>query len=130
MTGICPFHFVQVASSVMSSAMKWATLIRLVFPELKMALRVGEGFLGQMAMESGRLRDAKRYLRETLRFAPDDAGLWMRLADVLVQVARCCDPLPGEAITGLVSQGSGVTVHSLTVRSFGRIAAKKTGSTS
>lgn len=34
------------------------------------------------------------------------------LDDVLVHVARCCDPLPGEAITGLVSQGSGVVVHS------------------
>lgn len=34
------------------------------------------------------------------------------LEDVLVHVARCCDPLPGETITGLVSQGSGVVVHS------------------
>ncbi len=34
------------------------------------------------------------------------------LDDVLVRVARCCDPLPGEAITGLMSHGHGVTVHS------------------
>lgn len=34
------------------------------------------------------------------------------LEDVLVRVARCCDPLPGESITGLMSPGHGVTVHS------------------
>ncbi|MDG2303800.1 MAG: bifunctional (p)ppGpp synthetase/guanosine-3',5'-bis(diphosphate) 3'-pyrophosphohydrolase [Candidatus Binatia bacterium] len=34
------------------------------------------------------------------------------LDDVLVRVARCCDPLPGEPITGLSSHGRGVTVHS------------------
>ena len=43
---------------------------------------------------------------------PSAAGIRVTgLDDVLVQVARCCDPLPGEEITGLVAQGSGVMVH-------------------
>jgi GTP pyrophosphokinase len=32
--------------------------------------------------------------------------------DVLVRFARCCNPLPGEAIAGFITRGRGVTVHS------------------
>jgi guanosine-3',5'-bis(diphosphate) 3'-pyrophosphohydrolase len=30
---------------------------------------------------------------------------------MMVRFARCCNPLPGEAITGFVTRGRGVTVH-------------------
>jgi GTP pyrophosphokinase len=33
-------------------------------------------------------------------------------ADFLVYVAKCCKPLPGEAIVGFVTRGKGVAVHS------------------
>jgi GTP pyrophosphokinase len=33
------------------------------------------------------------------------------LGDVLVRFARCCNPLPGERITGFITRGRGVTVH-------------------
>jgi GTP pyrophosphokinase len=33
------------------------------------------------------------------------------VGDVLVRFARCCNPLPGEAITGFITRGRGVTVH-------------------
>jgi guanosine-3',5'-bis(diphosphate) 3'-pyrophosphohydrolase len=33
------------------------------------------------------------------------------IGDVLVRFARCCSPLPGEAITGFITRGRGVTVH-------------------
>lgn len=33
-------------------------------------------------------------------------------ADFLVYVAKCCNPLPGEAIVGYVTRGKGVAVHS------------------
>ncbi len=33
-------------------------------------------------------------------------------ADFLVYVAKCCSPLPGEAIVGYVTRGKGVAVHS------------------
>jgi GTP diphosphokinase / guanosine-3',5'-bis(diphosphate) 3'-diphosphatase len=33
------------------------------------------------------------------------------IGDVLVRFARCCNPLPGEAITGFITRGHGVTVH-------------------
>ncbi len=31
--------------------------------------------------------------------------------DVLVRFARCCNPLPGDGITGFITRGRGVTVH-------------------
>src|SRR4029079_8959664 len=31
--------------------------------------------------------------------------------DLLVRVANCCSPIPGDAITGYVTRGKGVTVH-------------------
>jgi len=31
--------------------------------------------------------------------------------DVLVAYARCCDPLPGENVTGYITRGRGITVH-------------------
>lgn len=34
------------------------------------------------------------------------------LGDVLVRFGRCCNPLPGEPIRGVITRGKGVTVHS------------------
>ncbi|HEX2879395.1 MAG TPA: bifunctional (p)ppGpp synthetase/guanosine-3',5'-bis(diphosphate) 3'-pyrophosphohydrolase [Polyangiaceae bacterium] len=31
--------------------------------------------------------------------------------DVLVRYARCCNPLPGDAIVGFITRGRGVTIH-------------------
>jgi GTP pyrophosphokinase len=31
--------------------------------------------------------------------------------DVLVKLARCCAPVPGDLITGFITRGSGVSVH-------------------
>jgi GTP diphosphokinase / guanosine-3',5'-bis(diphosphate) 3'-diphosphatase len=31
--------------------------------------------------------------------------------DVLAKLARCCTPVPGDAITGFITRGSGVSVH-------------------
>jgi GTP pyrophosphokinase len=33
------------------------------------------------------------------------------LDDILVRFGRCCNPLPGERITGFITRGRGVTVH-------------------
>ena len=45
------------------------------------------------------------------RKAASGAVVVSGIGDVLVRFARCCNPLPGEAITGFITRGRGVTVH-------------------
>lgn len=41
-----------------------------------------------------------------------DRGIRVKgIEDVLVRFARCCHPLPGEEIDGIITRGRGVTVH-------------------
>lgn len=41
-----------------------------------------------------------------------DSGILVRGAsDILVKLARCCTPVPGDEIVGFVTRGSGVSVH-------------------
>jgi len=43
---------------------------------------------------------------------PGDPGVVVKGAsDVWVKLARCCTPVPGDAIQGFVTRGSGVSVH-------------------
>jgi len=40
------------------------------------------------------------------------AGVYVEgLDDVMIHLARCCSPVPGDAIMGFVTQGRGVSVH-------------------
>ena len=45
--------------------------------------------------------------------------------NLLVQVARCCQPLPGEAISGYLTRGRGITVHRADCPALLRLAAKQ-----
>ncbi|MGH7840782.1 MAG: RelA/SpoT family protein, partial [Candidatus Binataceae bacterium] len=45
------------------------------------------------------------------RSLPGNAVIVSGIGDMMVRFARCCNPLPGEAITGFVTRGRGVTVH-------------------
>jgi GTP diphosphokinase / guanosine-3',5'-bis(diphosphate) 3'-diphosphatase len=54
--------------------------------------------------------DRDRAAKEGRR-APDHAVVVSGVGDMLVRFARCCNPLPGEAITGFITRGRGVTVH-------------------
>jgi guanosine-3',5'-bis(diphosphate) 3'-pyrophosphohydrolase len=41
-----------------------------------------------------------------------DSGVLVRGApDILVKLARCCTPVPGDPIVGFITRGSGVSVH-------------------
>ena len=41
----------------------------------------------------------------------DNAVIVSGIGDMMVRFAHCCNPLPGEAITGFITRGRGVTVH-------------------
>lgn len=45
------------------------------------------------------------------------------VGNLLVQLARCCQPVPGESIAGYLTRGRGVTVHRTDCASFVRLAA-------
>jgi GTP diphosphokinase / guanosine-3',5'-bis(diphosphate) 3'-diphosphatase len=46
-----------------------------------------------------------------LRNGVPNAVIVSGVGDMMVRFARCCNPLPGEAITGFITRGRGVTVH-------------------
>jgi GTP diphosphokinase / guanosine-3',5'-bis(diphosphate) 3'-diphosphatase len=50
--------------------------------------------------------------RSVNRHRSNDSGILVKGdADVLVKLARCCTPVPGDKIIGFVTRGSGVSVH-------------------
>ena len=59
----------------------------------------------EMKAESRLSRLAKKIRREP-------SGIQIRgIQDMMVRFARCCNPLPGDAISGYITRGRGVTVH-------------------
>lgn len=53
----------------------------------------------------------RQLIRKVTR-RPSSSGILVQGEDdILVRFARCCSPLPGDAIVGYISRGKGVTVH-------------------
>ena len=45
------------------------------------------------------------------------------VGNLLVQLARCCQPVPGEPITGYLTRGRGVSVHRIGCATFERLSS-------
>lgn len=43
----------------------------------------------------------------------DNAVIVDGLDDILVKMGRCCNPIPGDPITGIITRGRGITVHAI-----------------
>jgi len=51
-----------------------------------------------------------------------EEGVRVRGADdVLIRMAKCCNPVPGESITGYITRGRGITVHRSSCRNIEHI---------
>ncbi|QNN55155.1 bifunctional (p)ppGpp synthetase/guanosine-3',5'-bis(diphosphate) 3'-pyrophosphohydrolase [Nocardioides mesophilus] len=88
---------------------------------------VGEGNLGAQTVvrrvidlfggEEGASEDLAEGVTITARrgrsqAAGGDAGVIVKgISDVWVKLAKCCTPVPGDAILGFVTRGAGVSVH-------------------
>jgi GTP pyrophosphokinase len=87
---------------------------------------VGEGNLGAQTVvrkvieQAGGQQGAAEDLAEAVTITRPrrasgqgaDAGVIVKgTSDVLVKLAKCCTPVPGDAILGFVTRGAGVSVH-------------------
>jgi GTP pyrophosphokinase len=84
---------------------------------------VGEGHISTQSviekivgsLDSHDDSDEDLYSSATLNRAPtrtSESGVLVRGADdILVKLARCCTPVPGDQIVGFVTRGTGVSVH-------------------
>jgi guanosine-3',5'-bis(diphosphate) 3'-pyrophosphohydrolase len=85
---------------------------------------VGEGHVStQSVLEKvvATLQSVEESDATDLPFAPNgrtqtlrnnDSGILVRGApDILVKLARCCTPVPGDKVVGFITRGSGVSVH-------------------
>ena len=79
--------------------------------------RVAASEVYDTAMQDGTSADAMRpsFIERTVRKVTGDStagGIRIDdVDDVLIRFAQCCSPLPGDAITGWITRGRGVTVH-------------------
>lgn len=59
------------------------------------------------------------------RRGSSDSGVLVRGApDILVKLAKCCTPVPGDEIVGFVTRGSGVSVHRHDCRNVSTLQAE------
>lgn len=58
--------------------------------------------------KEGLVRKLKGHMR---RSRPKSGILVKGVDDILVRYGKCCNPLPGEPVTGYITRGQGITVH-------------------
>lgn len=60
--------------------------------------------------------------RSVNRLRSSDSGILVKGdSDVLVKLARCCTPVPGDKILGFVTRGTGVSVHRIDCKNVGQL---------
>ena len=52
-----------------------------------------------------------KIIRRVRKKKPKESIVVKGLEDILVKFGKCCQPVPGDSITGYITQGYGVTVH-------------------
>ncbi len=62
-------------------------------------------------LETGR-KEESRLRRFAQKLRGETSGIQIRgIQDMMVRFAKCCNPLPGDPISGYITRGRGVTVH-------------------
>ena len=57
------------------------------------------------------IKPAEIPIEKRRRSRADQGVLVKGIDDILIRMAKCCNPLPGEPIAGYITRGRGVTVH-------------------
>ena len=77
----------------------------------------------QVAAHHGPSALARPVPRQARRKKADTGFTVQGVGNLLVQLARCCQPVPGEPIAGYLTRARGVTVHRADCAAFARLAA-------
>ena len=86
------------------------TVANKVFQRLKAGEAVGEEEAAETDTETGVLHGKHERHRATVEAT--DYGIKVEgVEDVMVRLAKCCRPVPGDPIVGYVSLGRGITIH-------------------
>jgi len=97
--------------------------------ELAVALAIGDVSAGQIA----RVLHEEHAPAQAPAPAPrpprrdKDAVVIEGVGNLLTSLARCCQPLPGDAIVGFITRGRGVSIHRADCASFARLRARDPG---
>ena len=96
--------------------------------ELLIALALGEISSGQLAraLTEGETPVPAAPARAPARPARREPGALtiQGVGNLLTTMARCCQPLPGDAVAGFITRGRGVTVHRADCPALARLRAR------
>jgi GTP pyrophosphokinase len=95
--------------------------------ELVVALAIGDITAGQVARVLHEEQTPAPTQPASVPRAPKrdkDAVVIEGVGNLLTTLARCCQPLPGDAIVGFITRGRGVSIHRADCASFARLRAR------
>jgi GTP pyrophosphokinase len=95
--------------------------------ELVVALAIGDITAGQVARVLHEEQAPAPAQPASVPRAPKrdkDAVVIEGVGNLLTTLARCCQPLPGDAIVGFITRGRGVSIHRADCPSFARLRAR------
>ncbi len=95
--------------------------------ELVVALAIGDITAGQVARVLHEEQSPAPTQPASVPRAPKrdkDAVVIEGVGNLLTTLARCCQPLPGDAIVGFITRGRGVSIHRADCASFARLRAR------
>jgi len=90
--------------------------------QLEEAVRGAERAVVPADGDDGALQAVLDRARAHRRAGGDDGVLVVGVDLLMTQLARCCRPVPPDAIAGFVTRGRGVSVHRADCATFGRMA--------
>ncbi len=100
------------------------------FDELLVVLALGDVTAGQIARVLHEAHAPSAMQPAQVPRAPKrdkDAVVIEGVGNLLTTLARCCQPLPGDAISGYITRGRGVSIHRADCTSFARLRARDPG---
>ena len=91
-----------------------------IFSEIGLGKRLATDVASRLASEHSAVAGENNTAITVERRKPLGPIIIRGSDNVAVQLARCCRPIPGDPIIGIVRKGQGLTVHASDCRSLGR----------